>query len=139
VPCCSLLLHYSGFVSSWPSAQAPCLTAVLRAGDLDREKLGKIVFSDPAARKRLNAATHLPVFLDVFKGILWCWLTCKFVVVSSTGKRMMSSASSWCNAGLGAPLLMYNMAMLLHAMLCTIRTRAAITAMHPSVPALWST
>jgi dephospho-CoA kinase len=32
--------------------------AILTAGKIDREKLGAVVFSDDAARKRLNAITH---------------------------------------------------------------------------------
>jgi hypothetical protein len=55
----------------------------LPAGELDREKLGRIVFSDPAARRRLNGATHLPVFLELFKALAWCWLTLKLVVVGA--------------------------------------------------------
>ncbi len=71
----------SGQTSHGSSANTR-ISATRFAGEINREKLGKIVFSDPAARKRLNAATHLPVFLEVFKSIVWCWLTCKLVVVS---------------------------------------------------------
>ncbi|EFJ53023.1 hypothetical protein VOLCADRAFT_55149 [Volvox carteri f. nagariensis] len=50
-------------------------------GELDRERLGCMVFNDPAARRRLNAATHLPVALALARRLLLCWLTCKLLVV----------------------------------------------------------
>lgn len=53
-----------------------------RPGDIDRERLGGLVFNDAAARRRLNAATHLPVALSLARALLLSWLSCKWVVVS---------------------------------------------------------
>ena len=52
-------------------------------GALDREKLGGLVFNDVAARKRLNAATHLPILVRMVTQILtlWVWERCSMVVV----------------------------------------------------------
>ncbi|GLC64510.1 hypothetical protein PLESTF_000173800 [Pleodorina starrii] len=50
-------------------------------GELDRERLGALVFADPAARRRLNAATHLPVALALARRLLLSWLACKLLVV----------------------------------------------------------
>lgn len=47
------------------------------AGELDRAALGQLVFSDTAARRRLNAATHTPVALALLLQLLrhWLWHT----------------------------------------------------------------
>jgi dephospho-CoA kinase len=52
-------------------------------GALDREKLGGLVFNDVSARKRLNAATHLPILVRMMTQILvlWVWKRCPVVVV----------------------------------------------------------
>ena len=52
-------------------------------GTLDREKLGSLVFSDAAARKRLNAATHLPILVCMLTQIvrMWLWERSQIVVV----------------------------------------------------------
>ncbi|KAK2077197.1 hypothetical protein QBZ16_004831 [Prototheca wickerhamii] len=36
-------------------------------GELDRQRLGGLVFNDPAARSKLNHATHLPILLRLIK------------------------------------------------------------------------
>ena len=51
------------------------------AGGIDRQKLGNLIFSDKAARKKLNAATHTPVFMELFRQIFMCWLCCRDIVV----------------------------------------------------------
>ena len=43
-------------------------------GELDREAIAAIVFSDSAARRRLNAATHLPVLFGIIRQTLFHWL-----------------------------------------------------------------
>lgn len=48
---------------------------------LDRAALGALAFADPAARRALNAATHLPITLSLLARVLAAWLTCKLVVV----------------------------------------------------------
>ena len=58
-------------------------------GSIDREKLGALVFNngDDASsdsgvlRRKLNAATHLPITLRLLKLILANWLSCRLVVV----------------------------------------------------------
>lgn len=52
-------------------------------GEVDREALGRLVFSNAAARRRLNAATHLPVAVELLKQLLLSWLSLQLVVVSS--------------------------------------------------------
>ena len=42
---------HAEIAAAWPEAAAP-------DGGIDRKRLGKIVFADPAARKRLEAITH---------------------------------------------------------------------------------
>ncbi len=54
---------------------------MLCPGEIDRDALGDAVFSDPAARRRLNAATHLPVAVALIRSILGAWLTFKPIVV----------------------------------------------------------
>jgi hypothetical protein len=51
------------------------------SGELDRAALGAIVFRDPAARQRLNQATHLPIFFQIFCDLAWHWLCGRLVVV----------------------------------------------------------
>ena len=59
----------------------------LCSGEIDRDALGDAVFSDPAARRRLNAATHLPVAVALIRRILVAWLTLKPIVVRGTPCR----------------------------------------------------
>lgn len=50
-------------------------------GELDRKKLGKLVFDSPHLRSRLNKATHPLVILEIVKQLLWHWLMFRFVVI----------------------------------------------------------
>ena len=50
-------------------------------GELDREALAAIVFNDPAARRRLNGATHLPVLLEILQSLLLHWMCFTPIVV----------------------------------------------------------
>lgn len=52
----------------------PGQTITLPDGELDREAIAAIVFADPGARRRLNAATHLPVLLGIVARALGHWL-----------------------------------------------------------------
>ncbi|CAD7702962.1 unnamed protein product [Ostreobium quekettii] len=54
---------------------------LLDNGELNRDLLGRIVFNDPAARKKLNRATHLPVLLEMARQLLTHWMLCAHVVV----------------------------------------------------------
>ena len=58
------------------------------SGAIDRETLGENVFNSPAARRRLNAATHLPVTVALVRSVLTAWLACKPIVVRSTQLRL---------------------------------------------------
>lgn len=40
-------------------------------GQLDRPKLGAIIFRDAEARKKLNAITHPQIFVELFKQLAW--------------------------------------------------------------------
>lgn len=56
--------------------------AILREdGEIDRAKLGAVVFKDPTARKKLNQAAHPPVLVQVWLRILGYWLSLTRVVV----------------------------------------------------------
>lgn len=48
---------------------------------MDREALASLVFSDAAARRRLNAATHPAVGLALARRILFSWLHCEPLLV----------------------------------------------------------
>jgi dephospho-CoA kinase len=48
---------------------------------LDRAALGALAFSDPAARRALNAATHVPITVALLGRLLRAWLMCSLVVV----------------------------------------------------------
>lgn len=50
------------------------------SGRLDRERVGELVFADAAARRKLNAATHLPVSLALAWRLFTSWLACRLVV-----------------------------------------------------------
>lgn len=72
------------------------------AGQLDREALGQLVFSDGAARARLNAATHLPIYVELLRQLLWHWLTLRWVVVSrgqAAAGRSAAAAGGWGGRG----------------------------------------
>ncbi len=51
------------------------------AGELDRAALGSLIFSNPEERRKLNKATHLPVYVEMCRQLLLHWLTCKALVV----------------------------------------------------------
>lgn len=50
-------------------------------GEIDRKKLGEIVFQHPELRKQLNAATHPLVIAELAMQLLLHWLVFHFVVV----------------------------------------------------------
>lgn len=50
-------------------------------GEIDRRKLGDVIFSNPDARKRLNRATHLPVLFEILRQAAWYWATLRPVVI----------------------------------------------------------
>ncbi|PNW77430.1 hypothetical protein CHLRE_10g436150v5 [Chlamydomonas reinhardtii] len=81
---CDKLAHAATSKGSWGwkrVVQAFGRDILTAEGDIDRERLGGLVFNDAAARRRLNAATHLPVALSLARALLLSWLSCKWVVV----------------------------------------------------------
>lgn len=50
-------------------------------GSLDRDALGSLVFRNKEARRRLNAATHLPILLRILQEIVQHWVFCRRLVV----------------------------------------------------------
>jgi hypothetical protein len=51
------------------------------AGEIDRDALMQRVFNDAAARRRLNAATHLPIGVEILRQLAWHWLHHRCLVV----------------------------------------------------------
>ena len=50
-------------------------------GELDRKKLGAMVFSDPALRRKLDAAVKMPIWTSIVARMAWHWVTLKSVIV----------------------------------------------------------
>lgn len=50
-------------------------------GTIDRPKLGAIIFGDSDKRKVLNSCVHPYVRLEMFKQVLWHWMTGAKLVV----------------------------------------------------------
>jgi dephospho-CoA kinase len=73
--------------------------ALLSDGELDRERLAGVVFGDAAARRRLNAATHLPVLLQIVRQVLAHWARCRPVVVSCEARARSSPRGAGRRAG----------------------------------------
>ncbi len=67
--------------------------ACVIAGELDRKKLGKLVFESAHLRRHLNEATHPLVTLEMAKQIVWCWLCFHFVVVITSLPSALYSVS----------------------------------------------
>jgi hypothetical protein len=76
---------------------APCHTFRLLlylSGELDRVALGQLVFSDAAARRRLNAATHMPVAVGLMLQLLGYWLKhVPYVVRQAQGSKQSQIAA----------------------------------------------
>lgn len=67
-----------------PACLLPCprpSPTPLAAGQLDREALANLAFSNAAARRRLNAATHPAVGLALAQRIVISWLRCEPLLV----------------------------------------------------------
>ena len=86
---CDALAHAAVRPGAWAhrrllAAFGPAITADPArpaTAAIDREALGRLAFADPAARRKLNAATHLPIFLALLGCLLRAWLACRTVVV----------------------------------------------------------
>ena len=44
------------------------------SNEIDRPKLGKLVFEDANARKKLNSFTHFEILKELLKRVFWLWL-----------------------------------------------------------------
>ncbi|KAF6255164.1 dephospho-CoA kinase [Scenedesmus sp. NREL 46B-D3] len=68
-------------------------------GEIDRARLGQLVFADAAARRRLNKATHAPVALELMRQLAGHWLRLRRLVVIDmpllfeTGTHKLTSSS----------------------------------------------
>jgi dephospho-CoA kinase len=52
--------------------------------EINREELGRIVFSDEKQRKLLNSITHFPILLEMFKNLVLHFLKGTPIVVIGT-------------------------------------------------------
>jgi len=68
-------------VNRLPSQPEDVELLAVSAGELDRAALGSLIFSNPTERKKLNKATHLPVYVEMCRQLVIHWLTCKAMVV----------------------------------------------------------
>ena len=69
-------------------------------GGIDRERLGKLVFGNDAARKKLNKATHLPVFTTLLWRIFLSWLQLKPLVVVDMPLLFETSFHRYCSSAI---------------------------------------
>jgi dephospho-CoA kinase len=85
---CDALAHASAAPGAWGyrrvlAAFGPGVTVDpgVPGSPLDRAALGALAFADPAARRALNAATHLPITVALLLRLLAAWAACTLVVV----------------------------------------------------------
>ncbi len=64
---------------------------VVSAGEVDRDKLGEMVFKHRAARQKLNSATHIPVALELVRQLAVHWISLTSVAVSGDISCLQSS------------------------------------------------
>lgn len=57
---------------------------VLENGELDRKKIGARVFSNVSDRKKINSITHTPILIEIFKSVLWYWITGHKIIIIGT-------------------------------------------------------
>ena len=51
------------------------------AGEIDRDRLGGIIFENSKERRRLNQITHPAVMFEIAKQLLMAWLSHHWLVV----------------------------------------------------------
>lgn len=49
--------------------------------EIDRRKLGRLVFQDRQLRNELNSILHPLIFVHMIFQLAWCWLTCRSYVL----------------------------------------------------------
>jgi hypothetical protein len=60
--------------------------------------IARLVFNDDAGRRRLNAATHLPVAMEIVRQLISCWLRMRLVVVRTRRGRCSMAAQALTTA-----------------------------------------
>ncbi|GES96062.1 dephospho-CoA kinase [Rhizophagus clarus] len=64
-------------------------------GTLDRTKLGNIIFADERQRKILNKCTHPFIRREIFKLLVWYWITGEKIVVLDAPLLIESGLYKW--------------------------------------------
>jgi dephospho-CoA kinase len=54
---------------------------LLEDGTLDRTKLANIIFADESKRRVLNQCVHPFIRLEIFKMVVWYWVTARDLVI----------------------------------------------------------
>eukprot|EP00850_Spirogloea_muscicola_P023378 SM000352S13426 [mRNA] locus=s352:37128:38796:- [translate_table: standard] len=80
---CDALAHEATEPGTWGYARVlrSCRPLLLPDGHIDRAALRMRVAADPALRRKLNRATHLPIAAAIIAALLRCWLKGTPVVV----------------------------------------------------------
>ncbi|KAJ1556627.1 hypothetical protein HK405_002310, partial [Cladochytrium tenue] len=64
-------------------------------GEIDRQRLGTLVFADPAVRRQLNAATHPYIRYEMIRLGLWALITMQRVVVADVPLLFETDLDKW--------------------------------------------
>ena len=67
-------------------------------GTLDRSKLADIIFADEQQRKILNRCTHPFIRREIFKLLIWYWITGEKMVVLDAPLLIESGLYNWMSA-----------------------------------------
>ncbi|KAL0246174.1 hypothetical protein GEMRC1_007388 [Eukaryota sp. GEM-RC1] len=67
-------------------------------GDLDRAKLGTLIFQDPEARKRLNSITHPRIIFEMVKQTIFHWLMLRLIVIWDTPLLIETGLHRFCDS-----------------------------------------
>ncbi|KAJ3107753.1 hypothetical protein HDU97_003423 [Phlyctochytrium planicorne] len=66
--------------------------------EIDRAKVGALVFQNPEARKKVNAATHPYIRLEMLRRMLWAFLCGHRVVVLDTPLLFEAGMDKWVHS-----------------------------------------
>ena len=64
---------------------------------IDREKLGQLVFGNETARRKLNKATHWPVFIQLVWRIFLSWLQWRLIIVVDMPLLFETGSHKFCS------------------------------------------